>query len=54
MPLDFSKPFYGADPDTLRAQGIDPEEHDQPSDTQSNFQSAGPNTYVTLRFNLKY
>jgi TonB-linked SusC/RagA family outer membrane protein len=34
--------------------GIDPEEHDQPNDTQSNFQSAGPNTYVTLRFNLKY
>jgi TonB-linked SusC/RagA family outer membrane protein len=34
--------------------GIDPEEHDQPNDTQSNFQSAGPSTYVTLRFNLKY
>lgn len=34
--------------------GIDPEEHDQPNDTQSNFQSAGPNTYVTLRVNLKY
>jgi TonB-linked SusC/RagA family outer membrane protein len=34
--------------------GLDPEEHDQPNDTQSNFQSAGPSTYVTLRFNLKY
>jgi TonB-linked SusC/RagA family outer membrane protein len=34
--------------------GLDPEEHDQPNDTQSNFQSAGPSTYVTLRVNLKY
>jgi TonB-linked SusC/RagA family outer membrane protein len=34
--------------------GLDPEEHDQPGDTQSNFQSAGPSTYVTLRVNLKY
>jgi hypothetical protein len=34
--------------------GIDPEEHDQPNDTQSNFQSAPPPRYVTLRVNLKY
>jgi len=34
--------------------GLDPEEHDQPNDTQSNFQSAGPSTYVTFRVNLKY
>jgi TonB-linked SusC/RagA family outer membrane protein len=34
--------------------GLDPEEHDAPSDTQSNFQSAPPPTYFTLRLNLKY
>ncbi|HLA91894.1 MAG TPA: SusC/RagA family TonB-linked outer membrane protein [Gemmatimonadaceae bacterium] len=34
--------------------GLDPEEHDQPNDIQSNFQSAGPSTYLTLRLNLKY
>ena len=34
--------------------GLDPEEHDQPGDTQTNFQSAGPSTYVTFRVNLKY
>jgi TonB-linked SusC/RagA family outer membrane protein len=34
--------------------GLDPEEHDAPSDTQSNFQSAPPPTYFTVRLNLKY
>jgi len=34
--------------------GLDPEEHDAPSDNQSNFQSAPPPTYVTFRLNLKY
>jgi hypothetical protein len=34
--------------------GLDPEEHDAPSDTQSNFQSAPPPTYFTFRLNLKY
>ena len=34
--------------------GLDPEEHDSPNDIQSNFQSAPPPTYVTLRLNLKY
>ena len=34
--------------------GLDPEEHDAPSDTQSNFQSAPPPRYLILRLNLKY
>jgi TonB-linked SusC/RagA family outer membrane protein len=35
--------------------GIDPEEHDNASsDTQSNFQSAPPPRYLTLRLNLKF
>jgi len=34
--------------------GLDPEEHDAPSDTQTNFQSAPPPTYFTFRLNLKY
>jgi TonB-linked SusC/RagA family outer membrane protein len=34
--------------------GIDPEEHDNVSDNQSNFQSAPPPTYFTFRLNLKY
>jgi TonB-linked SusC/RagA family outer membrane protein len=34
--------------------GVDPEEHDAPSDTQSNFQSSPAPRYMTLRFNLKY
>jgi TonB-linked SusC/RagA family outer membrane protein len=34
--------------------GLDPEEHDAPTDTQSNFQSAPPPTYFTVRLNLKY
>ena len=34
--------------------GVDPEEHDTPSDVQSNFQSVPPRTYLTLRLNLKF
>ena len=34
--------------------GLDPEEFDGAGDTQSNFQSAPPPRYVTLRLNLKY
>ena len=34
--------------------GIDPEEHDAPSDTQSNFQSSPAPRYMTIRLNLKY
>jgi len=34
--------------------GLDPEEHDAPGDTQSNFQSAPPPRYLTLRLNLKF
>jgi TonB-dependent SusC/RagA subfamily outer membrane receptor len=35
--------------------GLDPEEHDNASsDTQSNFQSAPPPRYLTLRLNLKF
>jgi hypothetical protein len=34
--------------------GIDPEEHDAPNDTQSNFQSSPAPRYMTLRLNLKY
>jgi len=34
--------------------GVDPEEHDNPGDVQSNFQSVPPRTYLTMRLNMKF